>query len=146
MRKVVLLMIFAVVVSRGATADVVRHGSIPESYRGTWVADATTGSEKPVIALSAKTYVSREASCSVDWVSQTAGARGSIYAAHLQCVHPAGEEREKTASNLIIWPDSNDKITVGPDFRSLKAFHRCSATHEAQGQLRCDSALSDGAD
>jgi hypothetical protein len=130
MRKVALLAVFALVASDVATADVVRHGSIPEAYRGTWMADAGTEPEKSVIVLSAKMYVSREASCSVNWVSQTAGARGSIYSAHLRCFNPADRAGKKTVSNLIIWPHDINQIAAGPDFTKLAIFHRCSAARQ----------------
>jgi hypothetical protein len=130
MRKVALLAVFALVASDVATADVVRHGSIPEAYRGMWMADAGTEPEKSVIALSAKTFVSREANCGVNWVSQTAGARGSIYSAHLQCFNPADGAGKKTVSNLIIWPHDINQIAAGPEFTKLTIFHRCSATRE----------------
>jgi hypothetical protein len=39
---------------------------------------------------------------SVDWVSQTAGVRGSIYSAHLQCVSPLEKANAKTVANLTI--------------------------------------------
>jgi hypothetical protein len=130
MRKVALLAAFASVASDVATADVVRHGSVPEAYRGTWMAGTGTEPEKSVIVLSAQTYVSREASCSVNWVSQTAGARGSIYSAHLQCFNPADRAGKKTVSNLIIWPHDINQIAAGPDFTKLTIFHRCSAARQ----------------
>jgi hypothetical protein len=134
MRKTMLLTVVAMLVSRVAVADVVRHGSIPESYTGTWIAGTETESDKSVIVISAKMYVSPEAICSVDWVSQTAGARGSIYSAHLQCSYAAEGQGKgnKTTENLIIWPESINWIAVGPEFTSLKIFHRRSATYEAQ--------------
>jgi hypothetical protein len=119
MRPIALLTVFSMVISDVAAADVVRHGSIPEQYWGTWV-----GAEESVIVLSANSYVSREMNCSVKWVSQTAGARGSIYSVHLQCVSPAGRAGTKVASDLIIWPEKIDQIAVGPDFKSLRVFRR----------------------
>jgi hypothetical protein len=130
MRKVALLAVFALVAADVATADVVRHGSIPEAYRGAWMAGAGPEPEKSVIVLSAQMYVSREASCSVNWVSQTAGARGSIYSAHLQCFNPADRAGQKTVSNLIIWPHDINQIAAGPDFTKLTIFHRCTATRQ----------------
>jgi hypothetical protein len=135
MRTVTVLALVAFDV---ANADVVRHGSTPEAYRGTCTG-AGTEPEKSFIVLSAKTYVSREASCRVDGVSQTAGARGSIYSAHLQCLDPADGVGKKTASNLIIWPDGIHRIAAGPDFTKLMIFHRCSATR----QLPRDRFVSD---
>jgi hypothetical protein len=132
MRKAVLVAVIAMLLSRVATADVVRHGSIPEAYTGTWIAGTETEPNKSVIVLSAKMYVSPEATCSVDWVSQTAGARGSIYSAHLQCFSSAEKAGAKTVANLIIWPENINRIAVGPEFTNLKNFHRCSATCEAK--------------
>jgi hypothetical protein len=132
LRKAVLVAVLAMLLSRAATADVVRHGSIPDSYTGTWIAGAETEPSKSVIVLSAKMYVSSDATCSVDWVSQTAGARGSIYSAHLQCFSRADKAGAKTVANLIIWPENINRIAVGPEFTNLKSFHRCSATCVAQ--------------
>jgi hypothetical protein len=137
MRNPVFPAVFAILVSRVATADVVRHGSIPESHAGTWIASAGTELDKSIIVLSAKTYVVPEASCCVDMVSQTAGARGSIYSAHLQCLSERGGS--KTAANLIIWPENINRIAVAPDFTSLRIFNRCSATC---GTCRTERALS----
>ena len=117
MRQIALLTVIYMVMSDVATADVVRHGSIPERYRGTWV-----GAEESVIVLSANSYVSREANCSVKWVSQTAGARGSIYSAHLHCFSPAA--RAGVTSDLIIRPENIDQIAVGPNFKNLRVFRR----------------------
>ena len=119
MRQMALFTVLSMLMSDVATADVVRHGSIPERYWGTWV-----GAEDSVIVLSANSYVSREASCSVKWVSQTAGARGPIYSAHLHCFSPAGGAGTRENSDLIIWPEDIDQIAVGPDFKSLRVFRR----------------------
>ena len=94
------------------------------------MAEAGPAREKSVIVLSAKTYVSREASCSVGWVSQTAGARGSIYSAHLQCSNTADGAGKETVSNLIIWPHDINQIAAGPEFTKLTIFHRCSTTRK----------------
>ena len=119
MRQIGLLAVISMFMSDVATADVVRHGSIPERYRGTWV-----GAEESIIVLSANSYVSREANCSVKWVSQTAGARGSIYSARLDCFSPAGRAGTTVSSDLIIWPENTDQIAVGPDFKNLRVFRR----------------------
>jgi hypothetical protein len=136
MRKAALLAVLAMLMSQVAAADVVRQSSLPEAYRGRWVAGAGTAAHESVIVLAAKTYVSPEANCSVDWVSQTAGRRGSIYAAHLQCFHPAGGAGSKAIANLIIWPENVDQIAVGPEFTNLRIFHRCSATCDARRDSR----------
>ena len=119
MHQIALLTMLSMLMSDVATADVVRHTSIPERYWGTWV-----GAQESVIVLSANSYVSPEANCGVKWVSQTAGARGSIYSAHLYCFSPPGRAGTRMTSDLIIWPENVDQIAVGSDFRSLRVFRR----------------------
>ena len=119
MRQIALLTVLSMLMSDVTTADVVRHSSVPEQFWGTWV-----GAEESVIVLSASSYVTREANCSVKWVSQTAGARSSIYSARLHCFSPAGGVGTRVTSDLIIWPENIDQIAVGPDFKSLRVFRR----------------------
>ena len=104
MRNPVFPAVFAHLESHVATADVVRHGSIPESYAGTWIASAGTELDKSV-----------------------------IYSAHLQCFSEGGGN--KTAANLIIWPENINRIAVGPEFTSLGISDRCSATCRTERAL-----------
>jgi hypothetical protein len=89
-RITVLMTALAILTPGVATADVVRHNVIPEAYRGTWIAGAGG-----VILLSADAYVGPGEKCSVGWVSQTAGAQGSIYATYLRCADPENEAETK---------------------------------------------------
>jgi len=90
------------------------------------------GAEESVIVLSANSYVSREATCNVKWVSQTAGARGSIYSAHLHCFSAEGGAGTSVTSDVIIRPEDIDRIAVGPDFKSLRVFRRL--LHKVPGE------------
>jgi hypothetical protein len=126
MCKTALPTLLAILISNVAMADVVRHDSVPDSYWGAWM---TTGSDRFVIELSAKTYANDEANCAVTWVSETAGASGPIYAAHLQCSTRSGKAGGDFLSNLIIWPKSSGEIAVGHGFTRLKIFRRCRAPH-----------------
>jgi hypothetical protein len=78
------LAVFALLIGQMAIADVVRHATIPASLRGTWALnlDDCNNADK-IIVLSAKGRDSSEVKCTVDWVSETPGARGSIFVAHL---------------------------------------------------------------
>jgi hypothetical protein len=126
-RQVTVLAVLAALTLQTARADVVRHSLIPEHLRGQWMAaQARPQAARPVINLSATTYRGPRANCTVDWVSQTAGRRGSIYAAHIQCLDPLARANVKTLTNLIIWPVDGDQIKVGPDFENLRIFRRCS--------------------
>jgi hypothetical protein len=121
-RLTVVMTALAILTPGVATADVVRHSAIPEGYRGTWVAGAGT---EAAIVLSADAYVGPGEKCSVGWVSQTAGAQGSIYATHLRCADPEKGGGNKRVANLIIWPKDSDHIAIGAAFTRLKIFHRC---------------------
>jgi hypothetical protein len=118
--------------SHTAVADVVRHKTIPESFWGRWVpsAELCNNSEKSVIALTATTYVSSEANCTVAWVSETAGTRGPIYSAHVQCSKPE-EKARKTQSNIILSAKDINQISVGSSFSNLKDYQRCSTNEPA---------------
>jgi len=128
-RELAVLPVLAALMLQTARADVVRHSFIPEDLRGQWMeAETRPQAARSVINLSATAYQGSRANCSVDWVSQTAGRRGSIYAAHMQCLDPLARANVKTLANLIIWPIDGGWIKVGPDFESLQMFRRCPAS------------------
>jgi hypothetical protein len=80
------------------------------------------------VALSAKVYVSSTASCAVDFVAETPSPRGPTYSARLQCSNSDGNGQTKSIVNLVIRPNSADRIAMGSSFNSLTAYQRCSAS------------------
>jgi hypothetical protein len=130
MRRMAFLVSIAVFAPNVAAGDIVRHSSIPQAYWGTWMASegACGDADKPAIVLSAKTYVSPTANCTVDYVSETAGAKGPFYSARLLCSDAPSGARKKSAVYLIIRPGTADQISVGPGFDSLVVYQRCSAS------------------
>jgi hypothetical protein len=125
MFKTTLPALLAIFISNVAMADVVRRGSLPDSYGGAWM---TSGPDQIVIDLSAKTYADNEENCAVNWVSETPGASGPIYSAHLQCSRRSDQTGRSFQLDLIMWPKSSDEIAVGLGFMRLKIFRRCRAT------------------
>src|SRR6188474_2063051 len=101
MRKTSLIALLCVLIPAVSSADVVRQGTIPKAYRGTWISSGI-GPNTSLITLSAKTYVD-EVNCAVVWVSITPGGRGSIYSAYLRC-RLAEDWSKTTRANPIIWP------------------------------------------
>jgi hypothetical protein len=87
MFKTTFPTLLAIFVSNVAMADVVRRNSLPDPYWGAWT---TTEPNQAVVDLSARTYVDNEENCTVIWVSETPGAGGAIYSAHL--LAPTGQE------------------------------------------------------
>jgi hypothetical protein len=76
MRTVFVLA--STLLSGSALADTVRHPSVPERLWGTWAPTAELcRDDKSVIIVSAKGYVTAQASCMVQWVIATAGAGGA---------------------------------------------------------------------
>jgi hypothetical protein len=124
-RKVTLLACVVALAPDMASADV-RHDSIPKSYWGTWAADAEACTdEKSRLMLAAKSYISPEVTCTVDYVSEIAGSSGATYSARLQCSSRAEPSGKPTVANLIIRPDGTDRMSAGPSFTSLKVYQRC---------------------
>jgi hypothetical protein len=129
MRKPVVVAVLSVLTFQAAAAHVVRHSSIPESYRGSWAPGAEPCKErdKSAVVLSANTFVSPEASCAFGTVSETPGPQGPVYSTQLQCFNPTDRTRRKTGSSLIIRPDSMNQISIGPGFGNLTTYQRCPA-------------------
>jgi hypothetical protein len=127
MRIASILVVVVVLASSAALADIKRHASVPDALQGTWGAGAEgcKPDDKSVIVLAAKSYTGPNAKCSIDWVSETASPRGPTYSAHMQCSAPPAPKA--SVSNLIIRPESADKISVGADFSHLTAYQRCPA-------------------
>jgi len=123
--------VFALLIGQTATADVVRHATIPASLWGTWALNLDDcNNADNVIVLSAKGRDSSEVICTVDWVSQIPGARGSIFSAHLHCRRTANGS-DNTIDNVILVPTDANQASVGPDFSSLKSYQRCPANTPA---------------
>ena len=128
----ILAITAATFVSYAATAGVKRLDSIPDSLRGSWApsADACANADGSIIVVSANTYSSAEANCRVVWVSETAGARGAIYSAHLQCSKP-GENAPNSQTDIIFSPKDDNRISIGSLFSNLKDYQRCATSEPA---------------
>ena len=127
MRIIGVSIVVIALASQTAVADIKRHASIPEALWGSWAPsqDGCKGDAKPVIVLAAKAYSTAERKCDVDWVSETAGARGPIYSAHLRC--SSKPPAKASISNVIIRPDDAKQISIGSDFNKLKTYQKCDA-------------------
>jgi hypothetical protein len=114
-----------VLLSGAALADSVRHLSVPERLWGTWAPSADLCSDnKSTFVVSAKGYVTSQANCAVQWVTETAGADGPIYSAHMRCASRA-EPQETTEVNEIIVSNDRGQLSAGPDFKGLKSYRLC---------------------
>lgn len=116
----------AMVLSHAASADVKRHSAFPEVLWGSWapITEDCDKAAKSLITLSGKRYVNPDATCNVGWVSETAGARGTNYSAHLQCPSTTGPA-QITVLDVVLIPSGEDQLSVGADFSSLKTYQRC---------------------
>jgi hypothetical protein len=128
MRLSVSLAAITFLMPQVATAQFVRHNSIPEAYRGTWApADANCqDASKSSIALSDHAYESSTSSCIVKYVRRTPGPKGPTCSARLQCTGGGGQAHTEAIANLIIRPSDPDRIFMGAEFASLKLYQRCA--------------------
>jgi len=75
MRTVIVLV--SAILPSVSLADSVRHLSVPERFWGTWAPEADLcRNDKAIFVVSAKGYVTSQANCTVQWVTETAGAGG----------------------------------------------------------------------
>jgi hypothetical protein len=106
-----------------ALADV-RHNAIPVSLHGTWASNAQSCSKtEDTIVLAKNSYTGPKGRCSVAWVIESAGARGTIYSADLRCPSSDGAERRST---LILMPKGENQLSIGDEFDAMKPYERCS--------------------
>jgi hypothetical protein len=128
MRLSVSLAVITFLMPQVATAQLVRHNSIPEVYWGTWApADANCqDASKSSIALSDHAYESSTTSCVVKYVRRTPGPKGPTCSARLQCTDLGGQAQTEAIANLIIRPNDPDRIFMGAEFASLKLYQRCA--------------------
>jgi hypothetical protein len=136
MRNLALLAFVSALTPQVVTAHVVRHGSVPEAYWGTWAPSSGSceNTDKSAIVLSANSYTGPAGSCAVNSVSETPGPNAAVYAARLQCSGPGAKSQKKTIVNLIIRPDSATQISASPTVNSLNVYQRCSANQPSAKQ------------
>jgi hypothetical protein len=126
MRKLIVVLV-SVVLSGPSVADSVRHLSVPERFWGTWAPSPDLcRDKKSIFVVSEKGYVTSEASCAIQWLTETAGANGPIYSAHMRCTNLTAPD-EKTELNRIILPKEGGQLSAGPDFQDLTHYQRCPA-------------------
>jgi hypothetical protein len=123
----VLLPVAVSIMSEPAIAYVKRIASLPQSLWGVWApdADACNDADRLAIVLSAKSYKSSQVSCDFIDVSKTPGRTGPIYSARARCIQPG--QTNPATSNLIFRPEGSNRISIGPDFTTLKINQKCAA-------------------
>lgn len=122
---VAALVIVAPIASRPAIAHVKRIATLPDSLVGAWVpsADACKDADKLAVVLSANSYKTSQASCDFMEISETPGPNGPIYSVRSSCTQPG--QTNSTQSNLILRPEDSNRISIGPDFETLKLHQKC---------------------
>jgi hypothetical protein len=121
----IVIALGSALLSSASLADSVRHLSVPERFWGTWAPNAELCTDdKSTFIVSAKGYVTSQSSCTVQWVTETAGGRGPIYSAHMRCSSLAAPE-QITEVNRIIVPNDSGELSAGSDFNELKSYRRC---------------------
>jgi len=93
----IVFVLASALLSGSALADTVRHPSVPERFWGTWAPTADPcRDDNSIIVVSARGYVTGQASCTVQWVIATAGAGGGpIYSAHVRCASLSSQNKRQ---------------------------------------------------
>ena len=109
-----------------AGADEVRHTTFPSVLVGTWApsAELCAAKDKSNISVAADGYSTADGKCSVRWIVETPGSRGTNYAVHAQCEGDAQNARADVV-NMILRPEAGDRISIGKSFTDLKPYLRC---------------------
>ena len=124
----VILPLTVSIILEPAIAYVKRIASLPQSLWGVWApnADACNDADKLAVVLSGKSYKSSQVSCDFIDLSKTPGRNGPIYSARARCIQPG--QTNPAQSNLIFRPEGSNRISIGPDFKTLKINQKCDAS------------------
>ena len=116
----------AAMMSQAAYGDEVRHTKFSSALVGTWAttAESCKPDDKLAIVISEAAYSDSTGNCTVRWIVETAGAKGPNYAVHASCADPS-QPAKTIEANMVIRPQSSDRISIGPGFDSLKTYQRC---------------------
>jgi hypothetical protein len=136
-RRLWLVALIGMILTDVAAADIVRHGSIPKAYIGSWAPNAESCQPRgeAVVVLAAKRYIGAAMKCVIVAVYETPGEHGPIYSARMRCSSPATGAR-RNPRNLIIAPESTGQLSLGSDFNNLKSYQRCQSSKPTSTQLR----------
>ena len=113
------------------TAGDVRHPTIPKEVWGTWALNrdyCTADDKSNLVTIREGGAVGPQENCAVQYVVETAGAKGPIYSSHMLCTDK-NDAAKKTAMSFIAIPQGPDSMSVGADFDSLKTYFRCAAAN-----------------
>jgi hypothetical protein len=113
----------------GAQAGDVRHPTIPQTAWGTWAVkpDLCGSDDSSLLHIKEGGGAGPESDCTVEYVVETAGAKGPIYSAHMWCTDKADPNKKGSKTFLVI-PRGDDSMSVGTAFDDLKSYVRCPAT------------------
>ena len=124
MKHRIFMALLFVLAAFSAIADV-RHNGVPVSLRGTWVADGQGCNKTDArVVLSEQGYAGPKGHCAVRWVIESAGRRGTIYSARVQCSGTQGSQ-PGTESDVILMPEDVNQLSIGDDFNDMKVYQRC---------------------
>src|SRR5262249_49004275 len=127
MRTVIVLV--CLLLSGATLADSVRLLSVPERYWGTWALSTDLcRDDKSVFVVSAKGYVTSQENCTIQWLTETAGAEGPIYSAHMRCSNSGhlSRRQKRTASSCRTTAGSFRQARISGNSKSIDAVHRTS--------------------
>ena len=111
--------------SQAAFGDEMRRTAFSSTLLGTWAhsAELCEANDKSNIVISEANYSVSEETCSVQVIVETAGSLGPNYSVRALCAEPS-DPSKASMGNLIIRPQSNDRISVGRAFDDLKSYQR----------------------
>lgn len=105
-----------------ATADIVRHSTVPADLQGKWAtsAAACAGPAFQQIVLAPD----RIGECPIDSVSEEPTSEGVLYSALLRCPNSAGQGVPSVKA-LMLMPKDRSQMSAGSAFGHLQSYQLC---------------------
>lgn len=126
MRMVGVISAVSALTSQVAFGDEVRHTAFASALLGTWAhsKELCEVGDKSNIVISETKYSDSDMDCRVQVIVETAVPLGSNYSVRALCAN-SSDPGKTSIANLIIRPQSNDRISAGKAFDDLKSYERC---------------------
>jgi hypothetical protein len=126
LRIVGVISAISTLMSPAAFGDEVRRTAFAGTLLGTWARsnELCDTNDKSNIVISEAKYSVSDKSCGVQVIVETAGATGPNYSIRARCADPS-DPSKTSITNLLIRPQSNDRISAGEAFDDLKSYQRC---------------------
>lgn len=122
MHKIMFAAFGILASAQAASADIVRHSTVPQALQGKWAtsADGCAGPASQQIILTPD----KVGECPIDSVSEEPTSEGVLYSALMRCPNSAGAGAPNVKTLMLI-PKGRGQMSAGSAFGQMQTYQLC---------------------